>query len=143
MEEGFYKPPRTLKDMFDVLLEEVDFDERSSRLRTVGFFHSGLSSTLIQLDRPTKRISRISRCETLEINSSVSRFGSTVLPVVLSVWTCYEIVTEVFTIICSNDAVDADDISWFDNCLRRATLPNRPKASTSDETHQKKSKANH
>ncbi|KAI9262828.1 hypothetical protein EDC94DRAFT_518465, partial [Helicostylum pulchrum] len=48
IEEGFYKLPRTSKDMFDDLLEEVNFDDRSI---TIGFLHSGLSSTVIQLDR--------------------------------------------------------------------------------------------
>ncbi|ORE02286.1 hypothetical protein BCV72DRAFT_215585, partial [Rhizopus microsporus var. microsporus] len=61
MEEGFYKLPCTLKDMFDYLLQQISFDNRSTAIRTVGFLHSGLSSTLIELNRSTKYISRISR----------------------------------------------------------------------------------
>lgn len=56
MKESFYKLPRTLKDMLDYLLREINFDDRSKAIRTVGFIHSGLSSTLIELDRPTKYI---------------------------------------------------------------------------------------
>ncbi|KAG2209197.1 hypothetical protein INT47_005489 [Mucor saturninus] len=61
MNEGFYKLPRVLKDMLDSLLKEINFDHRSEAIRTVGFIHSGLSSTLIELNRPTKYISRVSR----------------------------------------------------------------------------------
>lgn len=57
MNDAFYKLPRTLKDTLDTLLEEINFDHRSEEIRTVSFIHSGLSSTLIQLDRPTKYIS--------------------------------------------------------------------------------------
>jgi hypothetical protein len=81
MNEGFYKLPRTLKDMLDSLLKEINFDHRSEAIRTVGFIHSGLSSTLIELDRPTKYISRVSRCKTLVISNFVDQFGPTVLPV--------------------------------------------------------------
>lgn len=51
--ESFYKLPRVLKDMLDCLLERVNFDQRSTSVRTVGFLHSGLACTLIELDRPT------------------------------------------------------------------------------------------
>jgi hypothetical protein len=84
MKEGFHKLPRTLKDMLDHLLGEINYDDRSTEIRTVGFIHPGLSSTLVELDRPTKYISRISRCKTLKISNSIAQFGSTVLPVIIS-----------------------------------------------------------
>ncbi|KAI9258465.1 hypothetical protein EDC94DRAFT_661010 [Helicostylum pulchrum] len=66
MNEGFYKLPGLLKGTMDSLLKETNFDHRSEAIRTVGFIYSGLSSTLIELDRPTKYISRVSRCKMLE-----------------------------------------------------------------------------
>ncbi|KAI8636323.1 hypothetical protein BD408DRAFT_426326 [Parasitella parasitica] len=135
MKEGFYKLPRALKDMLDNLLEEVKFDDRSTKIRTVGFIHSGLSSTLIQLDRPTKYISRISRCNTLVISNSVAQFGSTVLPVVLSTWVCCEMVKEVFEVVSEdNKEVDTNDLGVFDNFLEKVPLPAMPTTSTSTST---------
>lgn len=143
--EGFYKLPRTLKDMLDCLLKEINFDHRSTAIRTVGFIHSGLSSTLIQLDRPTKYISRISRCKTLVISNYVSQFGPTVLPVILSTWVCSEVVKEVFEIVSSKNEANEDenDIAWLDNCLERSPLPNMPTTSSSSDTTQKKLKSYH
>ncbi|CEG81738.1 hypothetical protein RMATCC62417_15900 [Rhizopus microsporus] len=143
MKEGFYKLPRMLKDMLDCLLQQINFDNRSTAICTVGFMHSGLSGTLIELDRPTKYISCISRSKALEISNSVTKSGSTVLPVILSTWVCCEIVKEVFEIISSSDEVDANNVTWFDNCLERTAFPNMPKTSTSSETTQKKLKSNH
>jgi hypothetical protein len=125
MKEGFYKLPRTLKDMLDQLLEEISSD-RSKAIRTVGFIHSGLSSTLIELDRPKRYISRISRCNTLKISNSAAQFGSTVLPIILSTWVCCEMVKEVFKIVSSDKEVNEDDISVFDNFLERTPLPPMP-----------------
>ncbi|KAI7894488.1 uncharacterized protein EV154DRAFT_498856 [Mucor mucedo] len=142
-EEGFFKLPRILKDMLDCLLQEINFDDRSTAIRTVGFIHSGLSSTLIKLDRPTKYISRVSRCSTLKISSSVVQFGSTVLPVILSTWVCCEMVKEVFKIISQDKEVNEDDISLFDNFLERTPLPAMPATSASSETAQKRLKSKH
>ncbi|KAI7889393.1 uncharacterized protein EV154DRAFT_467451 [Mucor mucedo] len=86
LQEGFLKLPYIFKDMLDVLLEKVGYDNRSSLLRTVGFIHSGLSCTMIELDRSTTDISRVSRGSTIEISNSVSNFGSTVLPAILCSW---------------------------------------------------------
>lgn len=141
MNEGFYKLPRILKDMLDSLLKEINFDHRSEAIRTVGFIHSGLSSTLIELDRPTKYISRVSRSKTLVISNFVDQFGPTVLPVILSTWVCSEIVKEVFEIISSKNKSNENDIAWFDNCLERRPLPNMPTTSSSSETVQKKLKS--
>ncbi|KAG2190961.1 hypothetical protein INT46_006819 [Mucor plumbeus] len=96
LQEGFLKLPYILKDMLDVLLEKVEYDDRSSLLRTVGFIHSGLSCTMVELDRPTTYISRVSRGNTIEISNSVSNFGSTVLPAMLSSWICCQIVKNLF-----------------------------------------------
>lgn len=61
LEEGFLKLPYILKDMLDVLLEKVEYNDCSSLLRTVGFIHSGFFFTMIRLDRPKPYISRVSR----------------------------------------------------------------------------------
>lgn len=126
MQEGLYKLPRVLKDMLDYLLQEINFDDRSKSIRTVGFLHSGLSSTMIELDRPTTYISRVSRSKAIAISPSVSKFGSTVLPALLSTWVCREIVKEVLQIVSSGDKVNSNDISWFEDCLERPTLPQMP-----------------
>lgn len=52
LQEGFLKLTNILNDMRDILLEKVGYDGRSSLLRTVGFIHSGLSCTIVELDRP-------------------------------------------------------------------------------------------
>lgn len=127
--------------MLDCLLQEINSDDRSTAIRTVGFIHSGLSSTLIELDRPTKYISRISRCNTLKISNSVVQFGSTVLPVILSTWVCCEMVKEVFKIVSQDKEVNEDDISLFDNFLERTPLPAMPTTSASSETAQKRLKS--
>ncbi|KAI7904176.1 uncharacterized protein BX663DRAFT_432103, partial [Cokeromyces recurvatus] len=44
--EGFYKLPRVLRNMLDCLLERVNFDQRSTSVRTVGFLHAGLAARL-------------------------------------------------------------------------------------------------
>ncbi|KAI9478322.1 MAG: hypothetical protein EXX96DRAFT_619247 [Benjaminiella poitrasii] len=142
MKEGFYKLPRTLKDMLDHLLQEIKFDDRSTAIRTVGFIHSGLSSTLIKLDRPTKYISRISRCNILKISNSVVQFGSTVLPVILSTWVCCEMVKDVFKIVSQDKEVNEDDISLFNNFLERTPLPAMPNTSASSERAQKRLRLN-
>lgn len=143
MEEGFYKLPRTLKDMLDHLLQEIKFDDRSTAIRTVGFIHSGLSGTLIELDRPTKYISRISRYNILKISNSVNQFGSTVLPVILSTWVCCEIVKDVFKIISQDKEANEDGISLFDNFLERTPLPAMPTTSASPDRAQKRLRSNH
>lgn len=142
MKEGFYKLPRTLKDMLDHLIQDIKFDDRSTAIRTVGFVHSGLSSTLIELDRPTKYISRISRCNTLKTSYSVDQFGSTVLPVILSTRVCCEIVKDVFKIISQDKEVNKDDISLFDNFLERTPLPAMPTTSASPDRAQKRLRSN-
>lgn len=95
---------------------------------------------MIELDRPTTYISRVSRSKALEISNSVTKFGSTVLPVILSTWVCSEIVKEVFEIISSNNEANENDVAWLDDCLERNSLPNMPTASASSETAQKKLK---
>lgn len=92
----------------------------------MGFLHSGLSSTMIELDRPTTYISRVSRSKAITISPSVSKFGSTVLPALLPTWVCREIVKEVLQIVSSGDKVNSNDISWFEDCLERPTLPQMP-----------------
>ncbi|CAO3672119.1 unnamed protein product, partial [Rhizopus stolonifer] len=130
LDESFLKLPHTLKDMLDVLLEKVEYDDRSSLLRTVGFIHSGLSCTMIELDRPTSYISRVSRGNRIEISNSVLNFGSTVLPAMLSSWICCEIVKEVLDIVLSNKEENSNETSWVLNCLERPLLPNTPTTSS-------------
>ncbi|KAI8876080.1 hypothetical protein K501DRAFT_164458, partial [Backusella circina FSU 941] len=88
MNESLYKLPRILKDMLDHLLIQVNYDKRLTSLRTVGFLHSGLASTLIELDRPTTYISRVKRHRTIKISKNVSQFGPTMLPALMAAWTC-------------------------------------------------------
>ncbi|KAG1547275.1 hypothetical protein G6F46_009446 [Rhizopus delemar] len=123
MNEGFYKLPRILKDMLDCLLKEINFDHRSEAIRTV-WLHPFW----------------IVKSKALEISNSVTKFGSTVLPVILSTWVCSEIVKEVFEIISSNNEANENDVAWLDDCLERNSLPNMPTASASSETAQKKLK---
>jgi hypothetical protein len=69
MEEGYVKLPRSLKDMFDELAGRVDHD-----ISTIGLIHSGLSSTLLQADRPSYYITRITRYKTIDFSSDISLF---------------------------------------------------------------------
>lgn len=87
LEEGFIKLPRMLK--------VIDYDNRSTAIRTIGILHSGLSCAMIELDRPTTYVSRVSRGQKIEISSKIEKFGSTVLPAILSSWVCCEIVKDV------------------------------------------------
>lgn len=101
MQEGFIKLPRRLKDMIDVLLKEIDYDNRSTAIRTVGILHSGLSCTMVELDRPTTYVSRVSRGKKIESNNKIEKFGSMVLPAILSSWVCCEIVKDVLNVVVS------------------------------------------
>ncbi|KAG1455988.1 hypothetical protein G6F56_006937 [Rhizopus delemar] len=130
LEEGFLKLPYILKDMLDALLEKVEYDDRSSLLRTVGFIHSGLSCNMVELDRPVPYIYRVSRSNRVEISNSVLNFGSTVLPAMLSSWVCCEIVKEVLDIVLSNKKENSNDTSWVIDCLERPPLPNTPATSS-------------
>ncbi|KAG0817507.1 hypothetical protein G6F16_001076 [Rhizopus arrhizus] len=121
MQEGFIKLPRRLKDMIDVLLKEIDYDNRSTAIRTVGILHSGLSCTMVELDRPTTYVSRVSRGKKIESNNKIEKFGSTVLPAILSSWVCCEIVKDVLNVV-------------------RPSLPSMPTTSSSSETSRKKQK---
>ncbi|KAG0747895.1 hypothetical protein G6F57_001719 [Rhizopus arrhizus] len=123
MQEGFIKLPRRLKDMIDVLLKEIDYDNRSTAIRTVGILHSGLSCTMVELDRPTTYVSRVSRGKKIESNNKIEKFGSTVLPAILSSWVCCEIVKDVLNVI-----------------VKRPSLPSMPTTSSSSETSRKKQK---
>jgi hypothetical protein len=138
MVEGFYKLPRILKDMLGNLLEEVNYDQRFKSLRIVGFIHSGLSSVMIQMDRPILYISRVSRSKQIDTCNSVVRFSTTVLPAIVSAWVYREIVNEVISVISnSENDTDDSDASWLDNCLTRSTLPPMPVTSTSTKGHDK------
>ncbi|CAO3702323.1 unnamed protein product [Rhizopus stolonifer] len=139
MNESFYKLPHTLKDMLDYLLTQVDYDKRSTSLCTVGFLHSGLSSTLIEVDRPTTYISRVKRHRTVEISNSVFRFGPTVLPTLITAWTCCAITKEVLDIISTSDQnINTSDTSWLSNCLDMSGTPFTPTTSSSTETARKR-----
>ncbi|KAI9485246.1 MAG: hypothetical protein EXX96DRAFT_603610 [Benjaminiella poitrasii] len=141
MNKSFYKLTRILKDMLDYLLTQVNHDKRSTSLRTVGFLHSGLACTLIELDRPTAYISRVKRHRTIEISDNVSQFGATVLPSLMATWTCCAITKEILDIVSiSNQNIDTDDNSWLDNCLGKPDTPFTPTTSSSTESARKRQK---
>lgn len=140
--EGFYKLLRSLKDMLDYLLIQADYDKRSTSLRTVGFLPSGLAFTLIELDRPTTYTSRVKRHRTIEISNNVSRFGPTVLPVLIAAWTCCAITKEVLDIVSTSDQnIDTTDTSWINNCLDMSDTSFTPITSSSTETARKRQKS--
>ncbi|KAI9340358.1 hypothetical protein BD770DRAFT_372594 [Pilaira anomala] len=142
MKEGLIKLPRMLKDMMDALLKEIGYDNRSTAIRTVGILHSGLSCTMVELDRPTTYVSRVSRSKKIEISNKIEKFGSTVLPAILSSWVCCEIVKDVLNVVVNTPHADNnDDFSWLDTCLERPLLPSMPATSSSSETSRKKQKS--
>ncbi|CAO3661210.1 unnamed protein product [Rhizopus stolonifer] len=100
LKDAFYKLPRTLKDMLDDLIETKP--ELTGSLQTVGFIHSGLSNTMLQVDRPTEYITRVTKHKIIEISHSIENFGATVLPSMLSAWMCAEIVNQVFQLFTSS-----------------------------------------
>ncbi|KAG2236060.1 hypothetical protein INT48_008154 [Thamnidium elegans] len=132
LQEGFLNLSFIQKDMLDVLLEKVGYDDLFFFLRTVGFIHSGLSCTMVELDRPTSYISRVSRGNKIKISNSVLNFGSTVLPATLSSWICCEIIKEILDIILSDKEENPNDTSWEGFFL--GVLSFR-KALTCDDSH--------
>ncbi|CEP12434.1 hypothetical protein [Parasitella parasitica] len=137
LQEGFLKlPPYVLKDKLDVLLEKTGYDGCSSLLRTVGFIHSGLSCTMVELDRPTAYVSPpVSRGNTIEISNSVSNFGSTVLPAtMLSSSICCQIIKDVLDTVLSNKKQNQNDTSWVNSCLERPPLPSISSSSSSSSS---------
>ncbi|KAL7310014.1 hypothetical protein PS15m_012255 [Mucor circinelloides] len=141
LEEGFIKLPRMLKDMMDVLLKVIDYDNRSTAIRTIGILHSGLSCAMVELDGPTTYVSRVSRGKKIEISSKIEKFGSTVLPAILSSWVCCEIVKDVLNAVENTPHADKNnDFSWLDTCLENPLLPSMPTTSPSSKTSRKKQK---
>ncbi|KAI9364719.1 hypothetical protein BD770DRAFT_308449, partial [Pilaira anomala] len=59
MKDGFIKLPRMLKDLMDASLKAIGYDNRSTVIHTVGILHSGLSCTMVELDRPSTYVSRV------------------------------------------------------------------------------------
>ncbi|KAG1468252.1 hypothetical protein G6F56_003943 [Rhizopus delemar] len=127
--------------MVDVLLKEINYDNRSTAIRTVGVLHSGLSCTIVELDRPSTYVSRVSRGKRIEISNKIEKFGSTVLSAILSFWVCCEIVKDVLNIVVNTPRANKnDDFSWLDTCLERSSLPSMPTTSSSNEISRKKQK---
>ncbi|KAI9258463.1 hypothetical protein EDC94DRAFT_586165 [Helicostylum pulchrum] len=86
----FIKLPRMLKDMRDVLLKEIEYDNRSTAIRTC---------TMVELDRPTAYVSCVSRGKKIEISNKIKKIGSTVLSAILSSWVCCEMVKDVLNLV--------------------------------------------
>ncbi|KAI7890860.1 uncharacterized protein EV154DRAFT_421467, partial [Mucor mucedo] len=82
LKDALYKLPITLKDMLGDLIETKP--ELTGSLQTVGFIHSGLTNTMLRVDRPTEYVTRVTRHKTIEISNSIENFGATVLPSMLS-----------------------------------------------------------
>ncbi|EIE89935.1 hypothetical protein RO3G_14646 [Rhizopus delemar RA 99-880] len=94
LKDAFYKLPRALKDMLGDLIETKP--ELTGFLQSVGFIHSGLANTMLQVDRPTEYVNRVTRHKTIKIRHSIGNFGATILPSMLSAWICAEMVNQVF-----------------------------------------------
>lgn len=86
--------------MLDDLIEIKP--ELIGSLQTVDFIHSDLANTMLQVDRPTEYVTRVTRHKTIEISQSIGNFGATVLPPMLSAWICTEIVNQVFQLFTSS-----------------------------------------
>ncbi|KAG1170218.1 hypothetical protein G6F70_007725 [Rhizopus microsporus] len=95
--DSFVKLPTTLKDMLDDLIKTKPSMYKC--LQTVGFIHSGLSSTMLNVDRPTRNITRVTRQEPIVISHAIEHFGETVLPAMVSVWIATDIVKSTFDIL--------------------------------------------
>lgn len=136
MVEGYIKLPRILKDMLDDLISRVNHDHHSSQLRTIGFITAGLSNVLLQLDRPSRYVSRVTRSKQISISSDPSLFGTTVLPAIVSAWVCREIVADILNIVSS--PLTISDPSWLDSCLNVVPPQPVPQTSSSSSTNEKK-----
>ena len=128
-------------------------------LQTVGFIHSGLSSTMLNVDRPTRNITRVTRQEPIVISHAIEHFGETVLPAMVSVWIATDIVKSTFDILNvlppPANGENEDDFSWMKGFFKKQKLSGRrtpfctlnnhqsPKKETitfskKDKTHHKK-----
>jgi hypothetical protein len=92
LKDAFYNLPRTIKDMLGDLIEAKP--EFTESLQTCGFIHSGLANTILQVDRPTEYVTRVTRHKNTKISHSIENFGATILPSMLSAWICAEIVND-------------------------------------------------
>lgn len=103
-------------------------------LQTVGFIHSGLSSTMLNVDRPTRNITRITRQEPIVISHAIEHFGETVLPAMVSVWIATDIVRSIFDTLnvpplLANDENEGD-FSWMRGFFKKQRLPGRKTSSS-------------
>ncbi|KAI8977701.1 hypothetical protein BDF20DRAFT_914007 [Mycotypha africana] len=137
LKDALYKLPRTLKDMLDDLI--VTKPELRGSLQTVGFIHSGLANTMIQVDRPTEYVTRVTRHKTIEISHSIEKFGATVLPSILSAWICAETVNQVFQLFTSSSE-EEKDFFWMTNYLEKQKVSPIPVTSRSTETSSRRKK---
>lgn len=127
-----YKLPRALKDMLDKLYKNMPntYHLQYNQLRTVGFIHSGLNSQMINLNRPTMHVSRVTSYKSTSIGTQISSFNS-LIPAIYSAWACREIVVEVMNLIKSLDNNFLD----LDTCLLNIPPPPpMPITSSSTET---------
>lgn len=139
MEEGFVKLPKTLKDMLDQLIIRSNYDnDIMSKLRVVGLVHSGLSSTLLQADRPSRYITRIIRFKTLHVSDDINTFFQTVIPTLCSAIVVREIVKESLNLVNSQHESDNED--WLDNCLTSTSSTIISETSSSPNRYAKKTK---
>lgn len=136
MVEGYIKLPSILKDILDDPFDRMKRSDYSSRLRTVGFINTGFSSVLLQLDRPSKYISRVTRSKQITISGDPSLFGTAVLPAIVSAWSCREIVADVLNVV--NSPKITFDSSQLDSCLDVAPQQPMPQTSLSSSTSEKK-----
>ncbi|KAG1455819.1 hypothetical protein G6F55_006853 [Rhizopus delemar] len=137
LKDALYKLPRTLKDMLDDLIETKP--ELRGSLQTVGFIHSGLANTMLQVDRPTEYVTRVTRHKTIEISHSIENFGATILLSMLSAWICAEIVNQVFQLFTSSsEEAGEKEFSWMRNYLEKQKVLPMPATSRSTETRSRK-----
>ncbi|KAG0931857.1 hypothetical protein G6F57_012002 [Rhizopus arrhizus] len=109
-------------------------------LQTVGFIHSGLSSTLLNVDRPTRNITRITRQEPIVISYAIEHFGETVPPAMVSVWIATDIVKNIFDILNvppppANDENEGD-FSWIRDFFKKQRLSGRRTPFSTLNNHQ-------
>jgi hypothetical protein len=136
LKDAFYKLPKTLKDMLDALIEAKP--EFGGSLQNVGFVQSGFSSTMVQVDRPTEYITRVTRHKTVGVSHVIENFGGTILPSMLSAWICTEIVNQVFQIFISLAEEGEENFFWMRNYLEKRKGSPVPTTSRSNETSSRK-----
>ncbi|KAG2198336.1 hypothetical protein INT46_010415 [Mucor plumbeus] len=113
--EKFSKLPKLLKDMLDTLTVQRNL-ENTKDIYTYGIICSGLSLQVLHAER-IGYVTRIIRNKRLSISRSISKFGESIIPILVQAYILKLQVADIHDLLNSSSTKTRQDESWLDTCL--------------------------